>query len=59
MKKDQRGSLNWFQDQVYVKYLTFVEHGFSLQVSETVELRLICVSETLGTASNINIVYSM
>lgn len=42
MKKDQRESLNWFQDQVYVKYLTFVEHAFShVRVSETVELRLI------------------
>lgn len=41
MKKDQRESLNWFQDQVYVKYLTFVEHSSHVRVNETVELRLI------------------
>lgn len=42
MKKDQRESFNWFQDQVYVKYLTFVGHAFShVRASDTVELRLI------------------
>lgn len=49
MKKDQRESLNWFQDQVYVKYLTFVEHDFShVRVSETVELRLILCFWDIG-----------
>lgn len=59
MKKDQRESLNWFQDQVYVKNLTFVSTPLMAESMRLKSEDSCCVSETLGMASNINIVYSM